>query len=290
MFARNRGPNSNFVSFAVATVLLITTFALIGYVALTVLTGNSFSNGSSTELPVARSAATPLEFLAGTPDVLTVSSFTDKGLGFGLQYPSNWQKRQNGLELIVSPSTGGLDPSDLQDVAIWFGIPPDNTTDIGDLLIRTQTALTPDSQLLDNEFLTIGDQPWQAVKIRFTHPQFDETALATIAATNRNDVGYYLVAVAPAARWPSIEPEFQAILNSFHFTADAVLRPTDATPPPTPTATPTPVIYVVQSGDTLLKISLLYGVDVETLATRNGIDDPRSLRTGTKLFIPIKRR
>jgi LysM repeat protein len=103
-------------------------------------------------------------------------------------------------------------------------------------------------------------------------------------------VGYYAVAVAPAERWNSFEPTFRNIVNSFRFTSEAVLRPTDATPPPTPTPTPTPVIYVVESGDTLLQIALQYGVDVEALATRNGIDDPRSLRTGAKLIIPLRRR
>ena len=49
-------------------------------------------------------------------------------------------------------------------------------------------------------------------------------------------------------------------------------------------------IYIVQSGDTLSKIALQYGVTIEALATRNDIDDPRRLRTGVKLIIPIKRR
>ena len=95
-------------------------------------------------------------------------------------------------------------------------------------------------------------------------------------------------AAAPAAQWNAIQPTFQHIINSFNFTEQAVLRPTDATPPPTPTPTPTPMIYIVQSGDTLLGIALEFGVDVDILAARNGIEVPENLRTGQKLIIPIK--
>ena len=98
-----------------------------------------------------------------------------------------------------------------------------------------------------------------------------------------------IVAVGPADQWTSLQPIFQGMVNSFRFTEEIVIRPTDATPRPTPTRTPTPSIYVVQAGDTLLGISLEYGVTVEALAIRNGIDDPRSLRTGQRLIIPQRR-
>jgi LysM repeat protein len=115
------------------------------------------------------------------------------------------------------------------------------------------------------------------------------SGLATIAATHRNEVGYLIVAVAPADRWPSINPVFQGMLNSFRFTEETVIRPTDATPPPTPTPTPTPRIYVVQPGDTLSQIAFQFDVSVEALAARNSIEDPRNLQTGQKLIIPTRR-
>jgi LysM repeat protein len=70
------------------------------------------------------------------------------------------------------------------------------------------------------------------------------------------------------------------------------LRPTDmmslSTPvtTATPTVTPTPIVHVVQSGDTLLGIALDYGVDVETLQQLNGIQDPQALQVGQELTIP----
>jgi LysM repeat protein len=292
MIKRNKRPKLNVVSVTAATVLLVITFALIGFVALSVLTGNDFSLGPNRafESPTPGPAATPLISLAGTPDPSALSGFSSTALGFGLKYPKAWQRKQKGLQVILSPSAAGLDADNLQDAAIWFGIPADNTTDTDDLLTNIRTDLSPAGQTLNRDTMIIGAQVWQLARVRFNHQPFDGLATAMVATTNRNGVGYYAVAMAPEEQWSSVEPRFQTILDSFHFTSEAVLRPTDATPPPTPTPTPTPVIYVVQSGDTLLKISLQYGVDVEALATRNGIDDPRNLRTGTKLIIPIKRR
>ncbi len=292
MFKGNRRSNPNIVSLAVITFLLALISALIGFVALSTLIGYDFSfrSNSVSEYPTPKPAATPSDFLIGTPDPSALSDLTHKGLGFGLTYPRAWRQREKGLQVILSPSADGLDPDNLQEAAIWFGIPADNTTNTAELLTRIQADLSPDSQVLNTDTVIIGGQPWQSTNIRFNHEQLGGPALSTIATTSKNGVGYYIVAIAPAEQWNSIEPGFQAILDSFHFTTKAVLRPTDATPPPTPTPTPTPMIYVVQSGDTLLKIALQYGVNVETLATRNGIDDPRSLRTGTKLIIPIKRR
>ena len=55
---------------------------------------------------------------------------------------------------------------------------------------------------------------------------------------------------------------------------------------PTSTITPTPIIHIIQSGDTLLGIALDYGVDVDKLQSFNGIDSPQSLQVGQELIIP----
>ncbi|HRV94783.1 MAG TPA: LysM peptidoglycan-binding domain-containing protein, partial [Anaerolineae bacterium] len=70
----------------------------------------------------------------------------------------------------------------------------------------------------------------------------------------------------------------------------------DATSTPTPTRTPsptptpvveaTPLVYAVQSGDTLLAIAVKFGVDIDLLAQENGIDDPASLQVDQELVIP----
>jgi LysM repeat protein len=68
----------------------------------------------------------------------------------------------------------------------------------------------------------------------------------------------------------------------------ATATPLFATPAPTftPTITPTPIIYVVQKGDTLLGIAAQFGVSVEAIQEANGIIDPRQLQIGQELVIP----
>jgi LysM repeat protein len=77
-------------------------------------------------------------------------------------------------------------------------------------------------------------------------------------------------------------------------TVAATARPTSTpapyTPAPTatPTITPTPIIYRITSGDTLLKIAQKFGVSVAGIQDANGLADPRSLRVGQELIIPIE--
>jgi LysM repeat protein len=75
--------------------------------------------------------------------------------------------------------------------------------------------------------------------------------------------------------------------------ATATRRPTftpvPATPSdtPTPTVTPTPIIYVVQAGDTLLAIARKFDTRADDIQEANGITDPRRLRIGQELIIPL---
>lgn len=57
-------------------------------------------------------------------------------------------------------------------------------------------------------------------------------------------------------------------------------------PPNTPTPSPTPIIHVVQPGETLIAIALQYGVTVEALQSVNGISDPSTLQVSQELFVP----
>lgn len=63
-------------------------------------------------------------------------------------------------------------------------------------------------------------------------------------------------------------------------------RPATPIPTATPTVTPTPVIYVIQAGDTLLKIATQFNVSTEAVQEANGILDPRFLQIGQALIIP----
>lgn len=292
MYRRSRSNNPSFGTLTLATLVVIITFALIGFVTLSVLTGDSFGFQSRSTLryPTPEATFSEIEASSGTPDPSASIIYRDTALGISVNYPKDWRRNQTGLQVIFSPSPDGLDPANLRDAAIWFGIPPDSTVNPTDLLARLQTALSPASQTQAIEALHLDGQLWDSVQISFESETLGGPAVATLAATSRDDVGYFLVAVAPASQWNGLQPVFQKMLNSFHFTTEAVLRPTDATPPPTPTPTPTPVVHVIQAGETLSHVAGQYGVTIEALMTRNDIDDPRRLRVGQRLIIPIRRR
>ncbi len=73
-------------------------------------------------------------------------------------------------------------------------------------------------------------------------------------------------------------------------TRRATFTPVPATPSdtPTPTATPTPIIYVIQKGDTLIPIARKFGVTVKEIQEANGITDPRRLKIGQEILIPAR--
>lgn len=47
--------------------------------------------------------------------------------------------------------------------------------------------------------------------------------------------------------------------------------------------------YIVSEGDTLSKISQMFGISLKSLMEANGITDPNSIRKGQKLIIPQKK-
>lgn len=55
----------------------------------------------------------------------------------------------------------------------------------------------------------------------------------------------------------------------------------------TPTITPTPIVHVVQQGDTLQAIAFDFGVSVEALQRVNGIENPQFLQVGQRLIVPV---
>jgi LysM repeat protein len=73
-------------------------------------------------------------------------------------------------------------------------------------------------------------------------------------------------------------------------TRRATFTPVPATPSatPTPTVTPTPIIYTIEKGDTLIPIARKFGVTVKEITDANGISDPRRLRIGQEIIIPVR--
>ena len=67
---------------------------------------------------------------------------------------------------------------------------------------------------------------------------------------------------------------------------EEVASPLTVPPIPSPTP-PTPLLYVVQEGDTLGAIAQAHGVSIEDLMAANGLADPNVLHAGQTLVIPV---
>jgi LysM repeat protein len=65
------------------------------------------------------------------------------------------------------------------------------------------------------------------------------------------------------------------------------LAPATPPPPRESVITPTPIVYVVQSGDTLIPIANKFGVGVADVIAANGNLNPASLQIGQRLIIPV---
>ena len=283
-----RSREINVILIALAIIFFVTLMTIL--IAQTVLTPGALGFGARLlGTPQAQRQPTPAPLYQPLvdSDVIDFLTLRSAALGLSFNYPAGWRKKETTLSVVVSPSTLGLTPPEWRESALWLGIPAGDAITPSELLNQLVTDFGPVS--VRQETLTLGEVPWQAARVTFVASDLGGPAQALVATTAKNEVVYFLVAVAPEGQWPVVEPVFERMLTSFQFTQQAVLRPTDATPPPTPTATPTPVVYVVQSGDTLGGIAVRFGVDMEALANRNGIEDPRRIRTGQQLIIPIRR-
>lgn len=114
---------------------------------------------------------------------------------------------------------------------------------------------------------------------RWIRPLFCSLAFAVIAGCGQ------VITLTPT---PTPEPTPTVALALAEATMQPSPTPAPYTPAPTPTPTvsPTPVIHVVQAGQSLLTIATQYGVSVALLQDANGILDPRTLQIGQQLVIP----
>jgi LysM repeat protein len=282
-------PRATLIALPIILVIIIIATIIVAALFLT----DILDVGRAASLPTPSSQPRPTPPLVSntlaTPVSLGMAAFQSTALGIALEYPAGWRKQEKPLEVKFSPSVDGLDPGHLQDSLVWVGIPASDTLDRVDILKEVLVDFPPPVKALDPETMTLASENWTSFQFSFGDQTSGERGQGLAAATSKNEVGYFIIVAAPANQWDTMQPTFQQIINSFRFTEGAVLRPTDATPPPTPTPTPTPVIYIVQSGDTLLGIAIQFGVDADTLAARNGIEVPEQLQTGQRLIIPIKR-
>ncbi len=269
---------------------------------------------------------TPGPTPSAAPDIdVTATSaslalFSSEDLGYSVEYPENWEQTEDDLCGVFSPSTGGLDPDSLTDAAMWICKSAEDDAAISDILTEVLASFPSDAETLNEGTISIASQVWTSAQVRFVDEDLGGQGIATLAVTNKDKVGYYLVAVAPSETWNAVQPQFQRMINSFSFSTEAVARAnTPASSPstageedeedtssgaastrqstsqasstprstPTPKGTATPLVYSIQSGDTLLEIAQQFGVTVDLLVSKNDIDDPESLQIGQELIIPF---
>jgi len=111
------------------------------------------------------------------------------------------------------------------------------------------------------------------------HPLVWSLALGVVAGCGQ------VITLTPT---PTPEPTATVSLALAAATTLPSATPAPYTPEPTPTPTlsPTPVVYTVQSGQSLLTIANQFAVSVAALQDANGILDPRTLQIGQQLIIP----
>lgn len=321
---------------------------------------DSVPDATPTPRPTATSAQpTPTRSVAAES-----VAFNSEELDFALEYPENWLTEETADVAIFSPSEVGLDIDELADSAMWIGQTTDES-DVSTILADVLAEFPLDAEELNKGSIGIGGQMWTSVQIRYDDENLGGQAVATIAVTVRDGIGYYLVAAAPSTEWNTLKPVFQSMINSFSFgtlpqgtplarrtatrsleaeaeTTDEAAEDADATPEddepadtvtpeatseaddeeadaetatptptateeatatptntptatstPTPEATPTPtptlapLIYTIESGDTLSRIAQQFGIDVDLLASENGLNKEGTLQIGDNLIIPF---
>jgi LysM repeat protein len=101
--------------------------------------------------------------------------------------------------------------------------------------------------------------------------------LPTLTATLRSGTGQTPTGTAAAAAQPA---------GAQTAAAQTAAAETASPRTPTPLPTWTPIVYVIQPGDSLSGIAFRFDVPIEALAEANGIEDPNVIAAGQRLIIP----
>lgn len=302
-------------------VLLVVAGVIIG--AVTLLRGRDITLGQAATPTLSSAIPVNTPTLGPTPiptnTVLPTSTpvapepYSNSAFGFRLYYPGDWQAKEARRQVAFAPDAQGLATSIIADeITLVEGVSfvvayqaESITQDPQRLLAQFVAGLPTDALAAEIGVRTVKQVQWAISQIQLDGPGSTQQMTAYVAATFQNGSAYHVLAAAPSGDWGAFAPVFQDVFDSFEFTvppAAALIVPSPsvtrtlaitATEVPTrstpaaPSATPTPVLYVVQQGDTLGAIAIRFGVSVEAIQAANGIDDPTRLRVGQELVIPV---
>lgn len=277
----------------------------------------------ATPTPAPTPSATPT--LEPTPTQPTLQTYSNPAFGFTIQYPSAWQAKETERNVVLAPDEEGLssllgERPVLRFASFVIQVEGGGIVDTpSSVLNRIIASLPIDPSSSETGTRAVNGVEWAISQVKLTPTESVGDMTAYVAATVYNDTAYTVVAAAPSTEWTREALTFQKMFDSIRFTApqaraseatetpsgsvafeSTIPSPTVTTGTPTltktpsveaqtpaPTETPTPVIHVVQSGDTLLAIAAQYGVSVRDLQAANGIEDPTRLQIGQRLIIPV---
>ena len=126
---------------------------------------------------------------------------------------------------------------------------------------------------------------------REASPRLDGTPLPAPTATATFMATFMATAPVPTATATIVRPLSPTVVAPAVATTTALptSTPPATRPSPPATATPTPAgerVHVVQAGENLYRIGLLYGLSWGAIAEYNGITDPNAITVGQELRIP----
>ncbi len=285
--------------FPSSTWTFITGLMVLSLFACTILSvtsfvrDNDFGAVGAALRPRPTMTVTPTATVGSTPTPLPLTpsawqSFKSVPLGISFDYPKGWRRREEALRVIFSPAVDGLDPDNLRAMSIWMGISTADPPDSSAIINAALANFAHNANVVTKEEMSVASQKWYVAQITFSDERLGGSSIAIAAATQSNEVGYFIVAVAPATQWPTMQPIFEQVMNSFQFTKEVVVRFLNEDElPPTPTATATPIIYIVQPGDSFGRIAGMYGIKMQTLIDENNLKLNAILRVGQELVIPV---
>lgn len=265
-------------------------------------------SSASPTLPVA-TRPSPVPSPTATP--LTFQAYSNDGLGVKLDRPGGWQVRESVDQVVLAPDVAGLVASLVPTRALvssaTFVIArrPGGAALNADTLLDDLLAELP----IEGPTTVRGTRPvynvdWSISRVQLKAADPNKQIIAYAATALLDGTAYLVWAAAPRSEWARLEGIYQKMINSLRVTPPLLAlaspsRPTAATgttptvPPtglptdtPGPAGTPTPVVYVIERGDTLGSIAMKYDVSVEDLQAINNISDPTKLQIGQQLIIP----
>ena len=160
-------------------------------------------------------------------------------------------------------------------------VAPMSPTPTQDVLLPTQPPVTPSPTSI-----TIGGTPIGAVfPGTITHVVRSGDTVARLASLYGSSIE--AIIAVNGLRQDGFIQVGQALVVPVRLPPPATSTPT-ATPvgvvnPPQP---PTGAVYIVRSGDTLLRIATRFGTTVSAIARANNITNPNRIQAGQRLFIP----